>query len=198
MTVSELRFRTPGTRFYAQGLSLSAVGFALIAWGAIVVAFDPWNWAGPIILLGGVYVGVLGVVLTLLVWFIYVWGTITTWRHFRQLRPPAVVMDASGVRYLAPRRPVFVPWPDVERVGLRRIIFRNRVVTKVFLRLTPDAGLLRDGTVAVPASRSVNVGLLSELEVPEDIAMRFLEETVGSRLEVTIDDRRKPAASYGR
>lgn len=192
MAISELRFRSPGLKFYVQGLGWSALGFALIAWGAVVVAFDPWNWKGAVFILGGICTAGLGVVFTLLIWFIYASGTIMTWRQWRQLRPPAVVIDAAGIRYLAPRRPVSIPWPDVEKVGMRRIIFRGRVISQVFIRLRPAAALLGDA-IAIPADGKVRVGRLSDLTVPEDTAVRFLEESSGSRLEITIDDRRTPA-----
>jgi hypothetical protein len=195
VTISELRFRAPGLRFYAQGLTVCAFGIAAIAWGVAIVVVNPWNWIGVISTLGGVILGVAGVVLCLLVWFIYVWGTVTTWRRWRQLRPPAVVIDASGIRYLAARRPVLVPWPDIEQVGLRRTVFRNRVVAKVFLRLASGAGLVKRDVITVPASRSLNVGLLSDADVPQDLAMRFLAEMAGPRLEITEVDRRNSVGS---
>lgn len=196
MAISELRFPSPALKFYVEGLGWSALGLALIAWGAVVVAFDPWNWTGAVFILGGTFTAALGVVFTVLIWFIFVLGTVTAWRRWRQLRPPAVVIDATGIRYLPYRGPVLVPWPDVEQLGLRRSIFRNRVVTKVFIRLSPGAALLRDGAMTVPASRSLNVGLLSDLAVPEDIAVQFLGETAGSRLRVTEIDRRTPVDGH--
>lgn len=198
MTINELRFRTPGLAFYAQGIALSALGIALMVGGVVIVVIDPWNLIGDIYILSGVFLGLVGVAFTLLVWFLYVWGTISTWRLWRQFRPPAVVIDASGVRYLAARRAVLVPWPDIEKLGLERTVFRNRVVTRVLLRLAPGAALLRDGAITVPASHSLNVGTMSRLAVPEDIALRFLAATAGPRLEITEVDRRNPAANPGR
>jgi hypothetical protein len=57
---------------------------------------------------------------------------------------------------------------------------------------------MRDGAITVPASRYLNVGLLSELAVPENVAARFLSETAGSRLEITEVDRRDPVVNRGR
>jgi hypothetical protein len=198
MTISELRFRTHGLRFYAQGIAWSAFGIALIVGSVAVVVFAPRNLVGGIDILSGVFFGVVGVAFTLLIWFLYVLGLITAWRQWRQLRPPAVVIDASGIRYLAARRPVLVPWTDVQQVGMRRTNYRTRVATKIFMRLTPGAALLRDGTITVPASRYLNVGRLSELAVPEDIAVRFLSETAGSRLEITEVDRWDSVVNRGR
>jgi hypothetical protein len=198
MTISEVRFQTPGRAFYTQGIALSALGIALIACGVVIVAIEPWNLVHAIYIVSGIFVGLVGVGFTLLVWFLYAWGAISTWWLWRQFRPPAVVIDASGVRYLAARRPVLVPWPDIEKVGLERSVFRHRVVTKVLLRLAPGAALLRDHAIPVPASRSLNVGTMSRIAVPEDTALRFLAATAKTRLEITEVDRRTPAASPAR
>lgn len=192
MTTNELRFPAPGARFYVSGISLSIIGLALIAWGVVILAFDPWNWPEAIFLLGGIFVAVLGAVFCSFVWFTLAWGTFTTWRNWRQLRAPSVIIDATGVRYLASRRPTAIPWSDIEQLGVRRSIFRNHVVTKIFLRLMPSATLLRDGIVPANANRYLNIGLASDLPVPEETAVRFLQETAGSRLKVTEVNRRTP------
>lgn len=190
---TELRFRSPGWKFYGQGLAWSALTVAVSAWGWIGVALVPGDWIGILSKLGGVILGLSGTVMTLFIWGISIGGTIWTWHRWRQLRPPAVVIDDSGIRYLARRRPVFVPWPDVERLVLHRTIRRRRVISSVALYLIPDAALLRDGPIAIPPRRSLNVSTFETLTVPEDVAVRFLEETAGSRLEVEVDDRRDPA-----
>lgn len=195
--MTELRFSSPGWKFYSQGLTVSALGIVLVVWGVVIIAVDPWNWVGVISMLGGGMSAAAGLALLLFVWFIYVYGIFTSWRKWRQFRPPTVAVDADGVRYQAPRRPVTVPWADIEQVMVDRIIFPRRVVTKVALRLTPGAALIRDGVIQVPASRYLNVGLMSDLDVPEDVAQEFLSDTAGPRLEIKEDDRRPEYAARG-
>jgi hypothetical protein len=198
MTTSELRFRAPGLNFYVGGFGISVLGLVLVAVGVIDVVFDPWNWAGVIYLLGGIWTTVLGAGLTLLVWFLFIWGTITNWQRWGQFRLPAVVIDDAGVRYLVARGPVLIPWLDIEQICLDRTIIRdNRIVTKVSLRLAPDAALLRDGVHTVNSNRYLNIGTASNLSVRENVAVRFLAEHVGSRLEITEVDRR-PVTDDGR
>ncbi|MBO0804075.1 MAG: hypothetical protein J2P25_13500 [Nocardiopsaceae bacterium] len=198
MEVSELRFRPPGWKAYLNGIELSAIGLAVIAWGAAVVAWNPWSWRGAILFLSGIGVGAMGAAFTLLTWFIIAFGMVTSWRRWRRLRPPVKIVDASGIHYLSPRRPVFVPWSDVEQVILRRNIFPKRVISSVFIRFAPGAALLRDGTFRVPADHSLSIGPLAAVSVPEDVAVRFLEEIAGPRLEVETEDRRKTVDASGR
>lgn len=198
MTVNELYFPVPGRKSFAQGLSLSVIGIGFLAWGVAGMAVTPWSWAGIIPLLGGVLAVGVGLGVILLVWFTFIYGTITIWRRWRQFRPPAVTIDATGVRYLATHRPALIPWPDIEQVHLTRTIFPKRNVTKASLRLAPGAALLREGPVNVPATRYLNIGMMADLDVPEDTAVRFLEDTAGTRLQVTETLHRTAAANSGR
>jgi hypothetical protein len=177
---------------------LSALGIGLIAFGVLFVIIEPWNPGHAIYVVSAVFAALVGVAFTVLVWFIFVWGAISTWQLWRQLRSPAVVVDASGVRYLGVRRPARVAWPDVEKVDLHRTVFPNRVVTRVVLRLAPGAALLRDPAIRVGADRSLLIGTMATVDVPEDSALRFLAAAAGDRLEITEDDRRKPAAGPAR
>lgn len=195
MTVNELYFRAPGWRFYAQGITVSALGLVLLAWGAAGLAFDSLDWVGAIPLLGGVLMVVTGAGLILLVLFIFVYGMLAAWRDWRQLRPPAVVINAAGARFEAPRRPALIPWPDIEEVHLKRTIFPKRVVTKVSLRLTSGAASLRHGLVNVSPTRYLNVGLMSDLDVPEDIAVDYLADVAGTRLQIMETVHRTAAAA---
>lgn len=190
MLVTELRFSSPGWKFYSQGITVSVFGIGLAVWGVVIVAVDPWNWVGAISMLGGAISAAAGVALLLLVWFIFIYGMIKAWRDWKQFRPPAVVVDAEGAHYQAPHRPVLVSWPEIEGVHVNRAVFPKKNVTKVSLRLIPDAVLIREGLVHVPASRYLNVGLLSDTAVPEDAALAFLAAAAGTRFELTETDRR--------
>jgi hypothetical protein len=198
VTISEVRFASPGRTFYVQGLAFTALGVGLIAFGLLFVVIEPRNLTHAVYIASAVFVVLAGAALTLLVWFIFIGGAISTWQRWRQFRPPAVVVDAAGVRYLAPRRPAVVPWPDIEKVSLNRTVFRNRVVTRVVLLLDPGAALLRDSAIPVPASRFLGVGTMATADVPVGTALRFLAALAGDRLEVTEVDRRKPAADPAR
>lgn len=196
--MTELRFPSPGWKFYGQGITLSVFGVVLAAWGIVTIAVDPWNWVGVISMLGGGISVVAGAGILLLVWFLYVYGVITSWRDWRQFRPPTVIINSSGAHYRAPRRPVVVEWADIEQVRVNRTIFPKKNVTKVSLQLMPGAALIREGRVRVPASRYLNVGLLSDLTVPEEQAMTFLEETAGTQLELSETDRRPQSTASRR
>jgi hypothetical protein len=196
--MSELRFPAPSRRVYGQGVGWTVLGVLLLVWGIVVIAANPLNWAGAVFVIGGVFVGCLGLLVILLVWAIFALGTAAAWRNFRQLRPPDVVVDDFGVRYLASRRPVAIPWGDIERVGVERVIFPDRTISQVSVRLAPGAALLHDGRFTVPSDRALKVGLLAELAVPEDTAMRFLEEKAERRLEIKVDDRRVTAEGRAR
>jgi hypothetical protein len=198
MTTSELRFRSPGLSFYSGNLGISVLGLALVVFGLFDLAVDPWNWGGALFILGGVFVTLLGAALALFVWFTLILGTVSSWRQWRQFRPPAVVIDDSGVRYLASRGPVLIPWLDIEQICLDRTILRASVVTKVSLRLAPHAALLHDGKRALHPDRYLNIGLAADLSVPESVAVGFLAQTAGSRLEITEEDRRPILDDHGR
>lgn len=195
LTVTELRFPSPGLKIYVQGLGLSLFGIVLAAWGVVIILVDPWDWVGVMSMLGGGVIAGAGILLLLFVWFLYISGTISAWRNWRQLRRPTVVVNAEGAHYQAPRRPVFIPWPDVEEVVVKRAIFPKQVVTKVYLRLTPQAALLRDGLIRVPSSRDLSIGTISDPDVSEERAVRFLEELAGPRLQLTETDRRPSTRS---
>lgn len=197
MTVSKLYFRSPGWKFYGQGVTLSAGGLGLTAFCVFALVVDPWNWVGVMAMAGSIFGIVAGVGLLLLTWFIFIYGTIRAWHNWRQLRPPVVTIDATGVYYHA-SRPAMVPWADIEQVCLHRTIFPKTVISKIYLRLTPDAALIRDGKVSVPGNRNFNVGLVSELDVPEEAAVRFLTETTGAPLEIEETDNRPSAEDTGR
>lgn len=189
--MTELYFRAPSRKSYAQGLGLSLIGIGCLAWGVVTLAITPWSLAGILPLAGGVFLVLLGVAFTLFVWFMFAYGMVTAWRDWRQFRVPDAVISSAGVRYLAPRRPVLVPWPDIEEVAVKHtLLSKNNVVTKVSLRLSTGAASLRDGLVHVSASRSLNVGLASDADVSESALLQFLADTAGDRLKITEVDRR--------
>lgn len=198
MTVSELYFSATGREFYARGIAVTLIGVGFLACGLAGVVFIPWTWSNALPLAGGAFCVVLGGAFLLFAWLAVVYGTITVWRRWRQFRQPAAIINGSGVRYLAIRRPVQIPWPDIEEINWDRTILSRSVVTKVDLRLVPDAAVLHDGPVKVPATRYLNVGMMSDLDVPEDTAVRFLAETAGPRLQITETDRRTPAEDADR
>lgn len=194
MTVSELRFPKPGLKFYSQVFVWTAIGLAIIAWGSVGPAFNAPRWSGLLYWISGVSVIIMGLVLIGLVWLIFAALTYGVWRTFRQLRPPTVLIDASGVNYLAARRPRYIPWTDIEQASLERTIFRGSVLSYVHVRLTPGAAIFDDigYRPAISADRKVQVGRLKDLAVSEDAVLRFLEKTSGTSVEITEDDRRRP------
>lgn len=198
LTVTELRFPSSGWKFYSQGITVSIVGVLVAVLGVVIIVVDPWNWVGVISMLGGGVAAGAGTIIVLLVCFMYVYGGVTNWRDWRQFHPPAVIVDHAGAHYQARRNSILVPWPDVERVKVNRTVFPKKNVTKVSLYLMPEAALIREGLVHVPASRYLNVGMLSELAVPEDAAVHFLAEIAGTKLELSETDRRPQTASSGR
>ena len=195
MTVSELRFPAPGWKVYSQFFVWTAIGLVIVAWGVVVIVFNPLSWRGVIFWISGSFVAFMGLVLIALVWFIFGAGTFATWKSCRQLRPPTIVIDASGVSYLATRRPRHIPWADIEQAILKRKILRDQVLSGVYVRLVPNAAIYDDVSYrpAISADRKVRLGGLKEISLPEDAALQFLEEVSGGPVEIAIDDRR-PAA----
>ena len=52
--VTELRFPSPGWKFYVQGGLLGLFGIVLMVLGVIIVAVDPWNFLGAVSMAGGI------------------------------------------------------------------------------------------------------------------------------------------------
>jgi len=197
--MTELRFPFHGWKVYRQGFGLSLLGIGFVALGLAVLNFIAWKWSAYSVaaIAGGIFSLLVGIALLLLIWFAFIYGTINVWLRWRQLRAPTVVIDADGVRFLAARRPALVPWQDVEEIHLNRSFLPRSITTKVSVRLTPDAEVVRHGPVNVPKARYLNIGLMSDLDVPESTAEQFLTDTAGSRLRVTETDRRTPSATPG-
>lgn len=193
MTVSELRFPSASRKLFTGVAMFTGLGLAIVAWGVVVILFNPLSWTGVLFWISGAYVAGMGLMLIALVWLFLGVGTVTTWRRWRQFFQPPVVIDESGACYRPRRGPVLIPWTDVEQLDVERTILPKSVVTKVSVRLAPDAAALRDGVVSVSDSRNLDVGMLRDLNTPEDTAMRYLEEAAGPLLKITNDDRRRPA-----
>lgn len=197
MTVTELRFPSPSWRFHIRGLSVSILGIGFLALGLAALSFVSWKPSSFFFIAGGIFSTLLGIATIVLVWFTFIYGTAIIWIRWRQLRRPAAIIDADGIRYLAARRPTRIPWSDIEEVRLDRDLRPGTVVTKASVRVLPEAAVLRDGPVKVPGTRYLNIGLMSDLGIPEDCAVGFLEDTAGPRLKVTETDRRTPSAAHG-
>jgi len=195
--VTELRFPSPGWRSDIRALSVSILGVGLAAFGVVIVAVHPWNFTGIISMLGGILGILVGGGLLLLIWFTFIYGMVLSWTRWRQFRRPTAVIDTDGIRYLAARRPTRIPWSDIEEVLLERDLLPGSIVTKASVRMTPEARVLREGPVNVSQTRYLNIGLMSDVGVPEDFAVSFLENTAGPRLRVTETDRRTPSATHG-
>jgi hypothetical protein len=186
---AELRFRSPGWNLYGGALVLAALvgGFTVFVW--VAEALATWGGAryrvGIFYQLRGVYVGLACTVVALLFCGLLIYGTASTWRRWRRLRPPATVLDADGVRFEARRRPLAVSWPDVERLVLMRNTYQARLSSEqLSLHLAATSALVREGRPQIPASRRLFVGELRDASAPGEVAVRFLERTAGSRLEV--------------
>jgi hypothetical protein len=191
MTTSELRFRSPGWAFYRQGLGLAVIDLFIVAMVVIEVVNYPRSWTGPVVV---AVLGLLCMSVFMFTWFVLMWEANKTWRQWRQFRPPAVLIDDAGVRYLAARGPVLIPWADIEEILVKRTLRRAEVVTKVSLRLAPGAVLLMpDGVKTGPVNRNLNIGRAADMSVSESVALDFLSETAGSRVRVTEDFRRTSA-----
>lgn len=197
MTLNELRFPFPGWKFYIRGFGLSALGLGFLGLGLADLAFVSWKRASVLFIAGGVFALLLGLAIIVLIWFTFLYGTINIWLRWQQPRRPSVIVNADGARFLASRRPVHIPWRDVEEIHLNRSLLPGSVVTKVSMRLTPSATAVHDGPVNVPGTRYLNIGLMSDLDVPEDAAQQFFSDTVGPRLRITETDRRTPSSAYG-
>lgn len=195
--VTELCFPAPGWKVYNRGFSLSLLGAGFIALGLADLSFISWRWSSFLFIAGGVFSFLLGIAILLLIWFTFTYGTINIWRRWRQLRQPTAVINATGIRFLAVRRPALVPWQDVEEVRLDRDLLPGSIVTKVSMRLMPSAELVRNGPVNVPGNRYLNIGLMSDLDIPEDVAQQFLADTAGPRLRINESDHRTPSATHG-
>lgn len=195
--MTELRFETQGWSHYGWGLIFLGVGIVFVLMGGLTAIWNPLSWGGAMYIVAGVGVAAVGLLFVVLILAIYVGGTIEAWRKWRQLRYPAVLVDASGIRYLARRRPLLIPWADVEQVGLDRTILRTGYVDARFsARLRPGSAVLNSGSVPIPADRVVRLGALSQVSAPEDVVVRFLEGAAGLPLTVTEVDRR-PAETGG-
>jgi hypothetical membrane protein len=64
VTISEVRFESPGRTFYTQGLALSALGIGLIAFGVLFVIIEPWNPGHAIYVVSAVFAALVGVAFT--------------------------------------------------------------------------------------------------------------------------------------
>jgi hypothetical protein len=196
---TELRFEASGWRTYAGILKVIGVGLIFVLLGGFCIAWNLPSGGNISLVVVGAIDAFLGLLVIGLALFLVGATTILACVKWRQLRLPAVLVDASGVHYLAPRRPLSIPWSDIEQVGLHRTVYRSRsrsrsynrrVDTGLFVRLRPDSTALDDSPLPLPADRVLRLGDLSKLPVPEDFAVRFLEKTTGSPVEVTVTDRR--------
>ena len=188
---TELRFNTPGWKYYGKDAAWLALlgGFSVFVWAAEAVA----QWGGPQYRVGifyqlrGLYIGLITTAITVFASVLIVGTVIRTWRRWRQLRPPAVIIDTAGVRFAARRRPIAIPWHDVEELELRRDKLRTRIISYVWLRLTPNASVLNGSPR--DKDRNYNVGGFDRISVPDQIAMEILRRIAGPRLEIEEHDR---------
>jgi hypothetical protein len=196
----ELRIKAPGWKLYGWVFQLWLIGVVVAAfyWGleALVLVNGPDYEIGGIHhrvgianQLWAIIVGGAGTVLALGVPALVVFGTIRTWREWRQLRHPGVVVDARGIRFEARRRPLAVSWSDVEQLVVRRSLFKTKrstsTTTSLRARLSPDSAVLRADDCPVPADRWLLLGLMEKhVDVPYESVVEFLERTAGHRLEI--------------
>lgn len=186
----DLHFSSPPWKFWAQGFWLLLLSAVILVLGLLALKIPSYAL--------GVFLIVIGAAFVLLSLSLFVLRVKSAWRQWRQLHPPDVLVDAVGVHYMA-ARPADVPWSDIEQVCLTRTYISRRtiatflsrgVISKVYVRLKPDAALLREEKMGIPDSHHLNVGLLSQTGVMDEVAIRILTEVSGAPLEVEEIDRR--------
>lgn len=197
----ELRITGWGRRFYwnAIVLWLFAAFIAAFYWGfeAIVLTDGPdfsvgvvHHHVGIITQLWATAVGGAGTLVALGVIVAVVIGSVRTWHFWRQLLYPRAVVDAAGIRFEARRRPIMIPWAQVETLDLERKISESRyktgIVSILEMRVLPDAAVLHTDPSPIPADRWLQLGNLErDADVPYDEAVDILKRLAGARLKIT-------------
>lgn len=167
----DLRFRSPVWKFWAQGIIPPLLSLVFPVPGLIAMITLDFQ--------DGFILFALGAGAAWRCLFLFVRRIKTAMWQWGQSYPPEVRVDATGVHYLG-ARPVLVSWSDIEQVFLT---FTAASGGKVYLRLKPDAPLLRGDMIKI-RGRELNIGLLSQTGVMEEVAIDILEETAGPLLEI--------------
>jgi hypothetical protein len=200
---TELRIKAPGWNFYGWTFLIWLLGvvLAVFYWGleAVVLVYGPDYQVGGLDYRVGIVnqswailVGGVGTLLTLSISGLAIYGAAQSWRHWRRFRLPGVVVDADGIRFEARRRPLMIPWPQVERLELKRSVFKHKSTTRYLsrlrVRLSPGSDVLRADASPVSTNRWLYIGHLEEhISVSYEDAIEILKRTAGLRLELIED-----------
>lgn len=207
----ELRIKAPGWHFYGGTFLLWLLGVALAAfyWGAEALVL----MEGPDYTVGGIdhRVGIVnqlwaiifggaGTLVALGMPLLVAVDTIQSWRHWRTLRPPDAVIDVGGIRFEAPQRPLRIPWREVERLELRRKIYKYRTRRNLFssktktgartvsmlqVRVLPDSPSLNTGFHQIPVGRWLHIGRIEKhVNIPYEGVVEFLQRAAGPLFEI--------------
>jgi hypothetical protein len=198
---AELRIAGWGWRTYWGSFVLWLAGTAVAAfyWGfeAIVLTDGPdfgvgimRQHAGIGVQLWATAIGGVGTLLSLGTMALVAFGTVRTVYFWRQLRYPGAVIDAGGVRFTARRRPITIPWAQVEALKLERTISESRyktsIVSTLSMRVLPDAPVLHADACPIPAHRRLRLGSLErDVNATYEEAVDILRRLAGDRLEIT-------------
>jgi hypothetical protein len=197
----ELRIAGWGRRVYWNTFVLWLLA-ALVGgfyWGfeAIVLTDGPdfsvgvvHHHVGIVTQLWATAVGGVGTLVALGVIAAVIFGTVRTWYFWRQLRYPGAVVDAAGIRFEARRRPIMIPWTQVEALKLERTISETRaktsIVSRLWLHVLPDAAVLHTDLSPIPANRELRLGNLErDADVPYEEAVDILKLFAGPLLVIT-------------
>jgi hypothetical protein len=169
----ELIVLTDGPDF-GVGVMHRHVGIGVQLWATA------FGGAGTLVALGTMVAGVI--------------GTVQTWYFWRQLIYPKAVVDTAGIRFEAHRRPIMIPWAQIETLKLERKFresrTKNGVTSMLTVHVLPDAAVLQTVPSPIPAERWLQLGDLErDADVPYEEAIGILRRLAGPLLEVTEERR---------
>ena len=188
---AEIRLISTGRCLYHVGaiavLAVLSAGACtaetLSVWGGRRPAFA----IGPELIGGCLAAALFGT--TLLAALASGWEAARTWWRWHQLRPPAAVIDTSGVRYRRCGQEILLPWSDIEGLIVREPSLLIRLSGEAVRRLGGAALGAAGPRIRVPEDRTLPVGDLGQAGAPRDAILASLRRFAPCHIHDTVAGR---------